>query len=42
MLDLVLADHVDPGAYGELVRFGQVLPWHTGTPTRDQDKILGT
>ncbi|ALG07882.1 SDR family NAD(P)-dependent oxidoreductase [Kibdelosporangium phytohabitans] len=27
MLDFVLAD-LDPAAYGELIRFGQVLPWH--------------
>ncbi|GAA3107087.1 SDR family NAD(P)-dependent oxidoreductase [Pseudonocardia yunnanensis] len=40
VLDLVLADHVDPAAYGELVRFGRVLPWHSGTPTRDQDVLL--
>jgi NAD(P)-dependent dehydrogenase (short-subunit alcohol dehydrogenase family) len=35
MLDLLLADHVDPATYGELVRFGQVLPWHSGTPGHD-------
>ncbi|GAB3003729.1 SDR family NAD(P)-dependent oxidoreductase [Amycolatopsis acidiphila] len=34
VLDLVLASHVDPAAYGELVRFGVVLPWHSGTPSR--------
>lgn len=32
VLDLVLANHVDPALYGELVRFGKVLPWHDGTP----------
>jgi len=32
ILDLVLADRVDPATYGELVRFGGVLPWHSGTP----------
>jgi NAD(P)-dependent dehydrogenase (short-subunit alcohol dehydrogenase family) len=34
VLDLVLADQIDPATYGELVRFGQVLPWHSGTPAR--------
>jgi NAD(P)-dependent dehydrogenase (short-subunit alcohol dehydrogenase family) len=27
LLDLALAPHPDPGCYGELVRFGEVLPW---------------
>lgn len=27
ILDLILTDHVDPTAYGELVRDGKVLPW---------------
>ncbi len=27
ILDLLLAPHADPAMYGELVRFGQVLPW---------------
>jgi carbonyl reductase 1 len=40
VLELVLADHVDPACYGELVRFGRVLPWHSGTPIWDQDKLL--
>ncbi|MFI1767198.1 SDR family NAD(P)-dependent oxidoreductase [Streptomyces sp. NPDC020800] len=40
VLDLVLADHVDPALYGELVRFGKVLPWHDGTPPVEQDRIL--
>jgi len=40
MLDLVLADRVDPATYGELVRFGAVLPWHDGTPPRYQDQLL--
>ena len=40
VLDLVLADHVDPAGYGELVRFGRVLAWHGGTPTRHQDMLL--
>ncbi|WP_433298344.1 SDR family NAD(P)-dependent oxidoreductase [Pseudonocardia sp. CA-142604] len=42
VLDLVLADHVDPTHYGELVRFGRVLPWHSGTPSREQDELLST
>ncbi|MCP2168242.1 SDR family NAD(P)-dependent oxidoreductase [Goodfellowiella coeruleoviolacea] len=40
VLDLILADRVDPASYGELVRFGQVLPWHGGTPARYQDDLL--
>ena len=27
----LLADHVDPATYGELVRFGEVLPWLAGS-----------
>jgi NAD(P)-dependent dehydrogenase (short-subunit alcohol dehydrogenase family) len=27
LLELILADHVDPATYGELVRDGKVLPW---------------
>jgi carbonyl reductase 1 len=40
VLDLVLADRVDPATYGELVRFGRVLPWHGGTPPRYQEQLL--
>ena len=40
VLDLVLADRLDPATYGELVRFGQVLPWHSGTPSHGQDQML--
>ncbi|WP_328974496.1 SDR family NAD(P)-dependent oxidoreductase [Streptomyces canus] len=40
VLDLVFADHVDPTLYGELVRFGKALPWHDGTPPREQDRML--
>lgn len=29
---LVLSDSFDPAFYGELVQFGQVLPWETGVP----------
>ncbi|RSM41405.1 carbonyl reductase [Amycolatopsis balhimycina DSM 5908] len=31
VLDLVFAG-LDPATYGELVRFGRVLPWHSGAP----------
>jgi len=40
VLDLVFAEGVDPALYGELVRFGQVLPWHGGTPPVEQDRLL--
>jgi carbonyl reductase 1 len=40
VLDLVLDDHLDPSLYGELVRFGKVLPWHDGTPPTAQDHLL--
>jgi carbonyl reductase 1 len=40
VLDLVLSDRFDPTFYGELVRFGSVLPWHAGTPLRYQDRLL--
>lgn len=39
VLDLVLGDP-DPKLYGELVRFGEVLPWHGGTPSTEQDRLL--
>ena len=32
LLHTVLADPADPALYGELVQFGQVLPWTTGMP----------
>ncbi|TCM37850.1 SDR family NAD(P)-dependent oxidoreductase [Kribbella sp. VKM Ac-2568] len=32
ILDLLLADHVDPATYGELIRDGKVLPWHPAVP----------
>ncbi|MEV5717513.1 SDR family NAD(P)-dependent oxidoreductase [Amycolatopsis mediterranei] len=38
VLDLVFAD-VDPATYGELIRFGQVLPWRSGSPRRHEDLI---
>jgi NAD(P)-dependent dehydrogenase (short-subunit alcohol dehydrogenase family) len=40
VLDLVLARHVDPALYGELVRFGKALPWYDGTPPVEQDRLL--
>jgi len=40
VLDLILADPPDPASYGELVQFGQVLPWHSGTPFPSQDQML--
>jgi carbonyl reductase 1 len=30
--DLILADHVDPALYGELLRDGQVVAWKPSTP----------
>ncbi|MEW2623134.1 SDR family NAD(P)-dependent oxidoreductase [Streptomyces sp. NPDC048106] len=40
VLDVVFAEHVDPGLYGELIRFGQALDWHGGTPLVEQDRLL--
>ena len=40
VLDLILADQPDPATHGELVQFGQVLPWHSGTPFPRQDQML--
>lgn len=40
VIDLVLAEDLDPSWYGELVRFGKVLPWHDGTPITEQDRLL--
>ncbi|MFI0943219.1 SDR family NAD(P)-dependent oxidoreductase [Streptomyces sp. NPDC021020] len=40
VLDLVSAEGVDPGLYGELVRFGKPLDWHDGTPLVAQDAIV--
>jgi hypothetical protein len=37
VLELALSPRVDPATYGELVRFGDVLPWHGGTPSRYLD-----
>ena len=40
VLDLILAGLPDPATYGELIQFGQVLPWHSGTPFPSQDQML--
>ncbi|MET7698546.1 SDR family NAD(P)-dependent oxidoreductase [Streptomyces sp. NPDC005485] len=40
VLDLLLSERVDPSTYGELVRFGEVVPWHEGTPPRHQERLL--
>ena len=42
VLDLILADPPDPASYGELVQFGQVLPWPSGTPFPSQDQMLSS
>lgn len=39
VLDLVFGD-ADPRFYGELVRFGEVVPWHGGTPSTEQEEVL--
>ena len=33
-VELALSDQFDPAYYGELVQFGTVLPWESGTPVR--------
>lgn len=40
VLDLVIDKGVDPDQYGELIRFGEVLPWYDGTPPTEQDLIV--
>jgi carbonyl reductase 1 len=40
VLDLLLSADVDPATYGQLVRFGQVLPWHGGTPPREPEALV--
>ncbi|CAM5661152.1 hypothetical protein GCM10010345_94710 [Streptomyces canarius] len=40
VLDLVFAEGADPALYGELVRFGEALDWHGGTPLVGQDRML--
>jgi len=33
LLDFILTEPIDPTAYGELVRGGEVLPWRSGIPS---------
>ncbi|MFD9096819.1 SDR family NAD(P)-dependent oxidoreductase [Streptomyces collinus] len=40
LLGLVFADGADPALHGELVRFGEPLPWHGGAPLVEQDRML--
>ncbi|MET8213930.1 SDR family NAD(P)-dependent oxidoreductase [Streptomyces sp. NPDC005373] len=40
VLDLALADVAVPALYGELVRFGEVLPWYGGTQSTEQEGLL--
>ncbi|MCT9007813.1 SDR family NAD(P)-dependent oxidoreductase [Streptomyces rhizosphaerihabitans] len=42
ILDLLLREKADPAQYGELVRFGEVLPWHAGRPPRHQERLLNS
>jgi NAD(P)-dependent dehydrogenase (short-subunit alcohol dehydrogenase family) len=42
IVDLVLSERIDPAAYGELVRFGKVVPWQQGTPPPYQDRLLAS
>ncbi|MFD6159163.1 SDR family NAD(P)-dependent oxidoreductase [Nocardia sp. NPDC060256] len=36
VVDLALTPGVDPDQYGELIQFGKVVPWHSGTPLDEQ------
>lgn len=40
VVDLILAEDVDPAQYGELVQFGKVLDWHAGAPLTEQDRLV--
>lgn len=40
VLDLALTPGVDPDRYGELIRFGKVVPWYSGAPLSEQDQLL--
>ncbi|MET9892623.1 SDR family NAD(P)-dependent oxidoreductase [Streptomyces sp. NPDC006465] len=42
VLDLLLREKADPALYGELVRFGEVVPWHAGRPPHHQERLLGS
>jgi hypothetical protein len=37
--DLV-TNPLEPSTYGELIRFGKVLPWHGGDPARYESLSL--
>lgn len=39
VVDLVTSP-VDPATYGELIRFGKILPWHSGDPKRYESLSL--
>lgn len=36
LIDLALTPGIDPEQYGELIQFGKVVPWHSGTPLDEQ------
>jgi NAD(P)-dependent dehydrogenase (short-subunit alcohol dehydrogenase family) len=40
VLDLVFAQGADPSLHGELIQFGKPLPWHSGAPLTEQDRLL--
>lgn len=40
IVDLLLAGTVDPAFYGELIRFGAVVPWGAGSPAHAQDSAV--
>ncbi|WP_411142790.1 SDR family NAD(P)-dependent oxidoreductase [Streptomyces sp. x-80] len=40
VLDLVFTEHVDRALYGELIRSGEALDWHSGTPPKEQDRMV--
>jgi carbonyl reductase 1 len=40
ILDLLLAPEIDSSQYGELVRFGRVLPWHAGVDPQTADGVV--
>jgi carbonyl reductase 1 len=39
ILDLALADSLEPAMYGQLIRFGKILDWHDGAPPRYQEQL---
>ncbi|MDX2939795.1 SDR family NAD(P)-dependent oxidoreductase [Streptomyces ipomoeae] len=40
--DLILTDTVNPAHYGELIQFGKVLPWPSGTPDSYEQEHMVT